>query len=214
MASWAIHFRIADAFLPRFSEDEKDSFVIGNIAPDCGRPAEGGYDPPTEVTHRAHAGNKTDCDWQYFFRCGVSAEKDRQKRAFFLGYCVHLITDCLFGTEICDAIEKKHGTFQANPQLVGLVKREWYNLDFAYFRNHHSPSFDRFCAAADFDRDYPSFYQNGEIAAQMHYIRAFYKSHAPEELHYIYTTPEQIEAFVRRAPQIIGELLLREGYAI
>ena len=72
----------------------------------------------------------------------------------------------------------------------------------------------RFCAAADFDRDYPSFYQDEEIAAQMHYIRAFYKSHAPEELHYIYTTPEQIEAFVRRAPQIIGELLLREGYAI
>lgn len=66
MASWAIHFRIADAFLPRFSENEKDSFVIGNIAPDCGKPTEGGYNPPTEVTHRAYAGNKTDCDWQYF----------------------------------------------------------------------------------------------------------------------------------------------------
>ena len=38
MASWAIHFRIADLFLERIPNLNKEYFIIGNIAPDCGVP--------------------------------------------------------------------------------------------------------------------------------------------------------------------------------
>ena len=58
MASWMIHFRVAQAMLDRgaLGEDPEralsEAFVMGNIAPDSGVPTpEGGYSPDKNTSH-------------------------------------------------------------------------------------------------------------------------------------------------------------------
>lgn len=53
MPTWINHFRIADKLLDKIKLLDKEYFVIGTIAPDCGIPDKyhGVYKPYTGITH-------------------------------------------------------------------------------------------------------------------------------------------------------------------
>ena len=76
MATWGLHFRIADEILKCLNKIDREYFIIGNIAPDCGTRVEGGYDPPTEVTHLTKMWNKGDCDYNSIFENCIKKETD------------------------------------------------------------------------------------------------------------------------------------------
>ena len=63
MASWIVHLRIADKLLERFPFDEA-SFVVGSIAPDCGRQNPDGltYTPSKAVSHCTPDGTNASID--------------------------------------------------------------------------------------------------------------------------------------------------------
>lgn len=42
MASWVIHFRIADGIIDSINNVDSEKFIVGNIAPDCGEWSEDG----------------------------------------------------------------------------------------------------------------------------------------------------------------------------
>ena len=67
MATWLAHLRVAELILEGFHLPEED-FLVGNIAPDCGKPVPGGFDPPKEVTHWTVTGSKGGCDYERFRR--------------------------------------------------------------------------------------------------------------------------------------------------
>ena len=67
MATWLAHLRVAELILEEFHFPEED-FLVGNIAPDCGEPVPGGFDPPKEVTHWTVTGSKGGCDYERFRR--------------------------------------------------------------------------------------------------------------------------------------------------
>ena len=205
MASWAIHFRVADWFLNKIQTLDKEYFLIGNIAPDCGVPVEGKreYDPPSIVTHRTNDGNKSDCDYNSIYNEFIRDETDVRKKSFFTGYFVHYMTDCLLALETCIPIEKAFGSFDTNRKLAKAVKKEWYNLDFTFFKNHISPSFELFKTYKAFHEPYPEFYKNNEISKQMKNIVFFYASNKPVRMKYKYTTPQIVEKFVEQTPRII-----------
>jgi hypothetical protein len=53
MATWMVHFRIAENLLVRIPGLDAHQFAIGNIGPDSGLPDEKWetFTPPTHVTH-------------------------------------------------------------------------------------------------------------------------------------------------------------------
>lgn len=216
MASWAIHFRVADWFLDRIPNLDKAYFIIGNIAPDCGvaYKYKRGYNPPSEVTHYTKSGNKGDCDYNYIFNRFIKNETDIKKKSFFIGYFVHLMTDCEFVNEFTYSIEEKYGAFAEHRELSKAVKAEWYNLDFTYFKNNTSPSFELFKTYKGFNESYPDFYRNNEIANQMKYIVSFYSSNEPVEKQYKYTTPDAVESFVSQTPQKIYDEIVNKNIAL
>lgn len=199
MASWAVHFRIADRIIDKLEVDTQ-YFIIGNIAPDCGVPCAGGYDPPSEVTHRTNNGNyKGNCDYKSIYNDFIVPADDFKSKSFWIGYYVHLFTDCLWVKDLCHSIVDNFESMKAADAAAKQIRREWYNLDFEYFNNNKSKSFELFKEYSVFDEDYPDFYKNNDIARQMKNIVKFYSDNNPSAMRYIYTTPEMVDDFIINA---------------
>ena len=76
-----MHFRIADEILKHLHQIDREYFIIGNIAPDCGKRVENGYDPPTEVTHLTKMWNKSDCNCEFIFENCIKDETEFKKKS-------------------------------------------------------------------------------------------------------------------------------------
>lgn len=201
-----MHFRIADEILKHLNKIDREYFIIGSISPDCGiRQKEGGYVPPTEVTHLTKMWNKSDCDYNYIFENCIKNETDFKKRSFFAGYYAHLMTDCLFSRLVSIPIENKFGLYREHPGLSKLVKREWYDADYKFFAENVSPAFEDFKNYPPFSENYPTIYKHGEIAIQMKNIVEFYKGKKPENVEFYYTNKQIFDSFVEKASEIILE---------
>lgn len=209
-----MHFRIADTILAHLKNIDREYFIIGNIAPDCGKRVEGGYDPPTEVTHLTKMWNKCDCDCDYIFENCIKNETDFKKRSFFAGYYTHLLTDRLYSRLISIPIEEKFGLYRENPGLSKLVKREWYDADFRFFAQNKSPAFEEFKKYRAFKEAYPAIYRNGEIGMQMKYIVEFYKNKKPQNVEFFYTDKKNFDRFVDTACKIILEEMHKNSMII
>ena len=203
MATWCIHFRIADEILKHLKNIDREYFIIGSIAPDCGKRVDGGYEPPTEITHLARMWNKKDCDYNYILKNCINGEQDFKKRSFFAGYYTHLITDSLFCRLVSLPIEERFGLYRENPGLSRAVKREWYDADYAFLAENSCPAFEDFKGYKKFEEAYPSIYRHGEIGIQMKNIAAFYSGKAPEGVEFYYTDKQSLDSFVDDACKII-----------
>ena len=151
MASWMIHLRIADGLLDRIPGLDETAFVMGNIAPDSGVPNEdwSAYSPPKDVSHyKVKRGNESVFDLDRFITEHFSPELIRsyslREFSFFLGYYAHLLTDMEWIKEVL------HPSFAAHPDkaekdrtaFVWELKRDWYDMDFRYLKEH--PDFRAF----------------------------------------------------------------------
>ncbi len=212
MPSWMTHFRIADLLKDKFININTEYFLIGNIAPDCGVPVGDGYNPPTQVTHLTKKDyiNKSDCDYEYVYNQYVKNETDINKKSFYIGYMVHLMTDCKNAPYIIFPIQDKFGPISGNRQFSRQIKGEWHNIDFAFCAEHKSPSFELFKTFDGFDEPYPDIYKNNEISWQMKNIVSFYETIKPLDITYKYTFPQDMELFViRTAVEIYDEIKKR-----
>lgn len=204
MASWAVHFRICDYFLDKIHQLDTEYFIIGNIAPDCGVPAKDGYSPHSEITHRTHSGNyKGNCDYQSVYDDFINGENDVKIRSFWIGYYVHLMTDCLWVQNLCENLLDNFKNLDMHSETAKIIRKEWYNLDNEFFAENASPSFELFKTFKGFNEDYPDFYKNNEISNRMKYIVSFYGENKPCEMKYKYTTPDMVEKFIRDTQKTI-----------
>ncbi len=144
MASWIEHLRVADWLLDKLQGLDAKQFVVGNIGPDCGAVTDvpGEYDPPNRITHYSPGGKKRDCEpWR--FRDAYLPDPDPARNAFYLGYYVHLWTDRLWHERVFRKAEETHAAaFAANPAMKLVMKRDWYDLDARFLRDH--PDFRAF----------------------------------------------------------------------
>ena len=211
MPTWANHFRIADKLLPHIQNLNTDYFVIGNIAPDCGIPTgrPGEYAPPTGATHFTKEylySKKTDCNYACIYEKYIRDETDRNKRSFFIGYYAHLFADCYYANHLFVPIETQYGDFRKNEVLRQTVAAERNNIDFLFFQNNVSPSFELFRRCDGFHEPYPEWYQNDEISRQMKNIVRHYTVNKPVEMVYRYLTPEIMSEFA----DTVSNLLLQD----
>lgn len=200
MPTWANHFRVADKLLSNIKKLDTEYFLIGNIAPDCGIPTgiNGEYIPSTSITHFTikDISNKTDCDYNFIYENFIKNETDIKKLSFFIGYFVHLYTDCEYAIHIYLPIEKENGCFSDHPLLWKKVKKEIESIDNNYLSNNIIPSFELFKSYNGFNENYPDWYKNNEISKQMKNIVNLYSKPKREKIKHNYITPEQISAFL------------------
>lgn len=234
MASWMIHFRVAQAMLDRgaLGEDPEhalsEAFVMGNIAPDSGVPTpEGGYSPDKNTSHfmRRFEGvpagqNPERCDPLLFAREWLIPALDRGDEAaaaFYLGYLCHLITDNAWVRDfiypakvrfahlrLVDGAETPEGV----ARFYAFLKKDWYDMDFLYLRRRPDlPAYRLFLDAPRFDNEFLPFFPADAFEVKRHEIEAFYrKGVAAVEDRAVYISEEEAEAFIERvADEVLGD---------
>lgn len=220
MASWVIHFRVADALLDRFPELSATEFVFGNIAPDSGVPNEDNtsFTPPKSVSHFHYEYNGHMLSgWQEYSEKYLSSAKlqgyKSEELAFHLGYFSHLYTDYMWSLNVgLPSIERDSESYQRGKSAaVWKWKVDWYDLDFRYLRDH--PDFRAFRIyrdAPEFKNIYLDFYPSDAFDLRRKHITDFY-SEKRENLDrkYLWLTPKQADEFVTNTVETVTSELVR-----
>lgn len=208
MPTWINHFRIADKLLNKICTLDKEYFVIGIIAPDCGMPEgkHGVYKPYTGITHFTkdlEYSKKTDCDFEYVYQNYIKNENDIKKKSFYIAYFIHLLTDCIFAQNVFVPIENSLGDFRMNQALRNQIRSERKNTDFLYLKNNISPSYEMFKRCTEWNEDYPEWYKHNEIAIQMKNIVNYYENAEYKKTDFKYITPKLMDKFVDYTYEIV-----------
>ena len=233
MASWMIHFRVAQALLDRkaLGEDPAlpltEAFVMGNIAPDSGTPTpEGGYAPDKNTSHfmRRFEGvpagqNPERCDPFLLAREWIQPEqkrKDLAAVAFYLGYLSHLVTDNAWVRDfiypakvrfahlrLTNGVETPEGV----ARFYAFLKRDWYDMDFLYVkRNPDLPAYRLFLGAADVENRYLPFFPADAFAIKRREIEAFYRKGVTDVAEReVYISEGEADGFIRAVAREITE---------
>jgi hypothetical protein len=215
MATWITHLRLAENLLPRIEGLDEPRFAVGNIAPDSGIPDEKWetFDPRAELLHFVRPGDNridrlADLD---FYRQHLSPldgpEEDPRRFSFLLGYFFHLVTDNLWNEKIGrPTYERFPDAFEADPEFVWEVKRDWYGLDLIYVRDHPDSLFWRVFLDCTYDEEYLDFLPPEGVRQRIEYIQTFYQRtdervQAAYERPYIYLSKGEMDEFVREVTE-------------
>lgn len=210
MATWLAHLRVAEIINQRCGFAEID-FLAGSVAPDCGIPVPGGFDPPKEITHWTSSG-KGHCEYERFYREMISGRKnDGPTHAFLMGYYCHLMADVLWVRLINEPCkEQNHDLYTADrSEYYRRVKPEWYANDHLYLREHpDAPVFRKFCTIHEYPVTCIPYYGKDYVEKQILNIQRFYLSPPEFSTEFRYLSPEMMNDWVERSAGIIAGHLL------
>jgi len=209
--------RIAERLLERIPGLDEESLAVGSIAPDSGVPNEDWteFDPPAGITHfHGLEGEKKEIEDLRFYReysaelvTGVGGQR---LSSFLWGYFFHLITDRLWALKVGQPTHRRFATqFEADPEFISEVKRDWYGLDFDYVRAHPTSLYWRVFRTATFIENPLPFLPQGAIQRNLGYIQELYQRKDEEiEDCYIrrpnrYLRKEDMDRFVTEAIEIL-----------
>ena len=224
MASWMIHFRVANAMLEAailegFPPEAITAFVWGNVAPDSGAPTpDGGYSPNKNTSHfmRRFEGVPPGqiperCDPRGFAETWLTPaieNDDPVATAFYAGYLCHLVTDNawvrdfiypakvkLAHLRLSNGVETPEGV----ARFYAFLKRDWYDMDFLFVKHRDPlPAYRLFLEAPPFKNTFLPFFPEDAFEQKRREIEAFYRRGAAEaEDRETYLTEEELEAFIR-----------------
>lgn len=220
MASWMVHLRVADKLLSIFPSLMPTEFVVGNIAPDSGLPNEDGtaYTPDKDGSHfrTGHETRHPRPDPTLFASLYLTPEQlagyTAKERSFYLGYYAHLLTDVAWSKNIFMPSTKQfREEYEKDPFgfINGPLKRDWYDLDYLYLKEH--PSFRAwgiYKAAEGFDNTYIDRFARHAFADRQQFIVWFYSQQKDNlEREYPYLTKERAEEFVEETAAEVAEVL-------
>ncbi len=223
MASWMIHLRVADRLLEQLPkllrrEIAEKEFIVGNIAPDSGIPVDdwNTFIPSGEESHfknRLDNGSlavneRSISDYvAKHFTPGQQQGYSKEAYSFYLGYLTHLLTDMEWLQKVYRVCAGKHPEAYATDKkaFIATVKKDWYDLDFLYLKNH--PDFRAFCIYEDavgFENHYMDIFAKDAFDNRRAYITGWYRGGKDNlERHYPYFTEEEAAQFIENASETI-----------
>ena len=212
MATWLAHLRIAEQLLAEreLARFPAADFLAGSVAPDCGAPVPGGFDPPKEVTHWTKSG-KGHCEYERFAAEMLHGqEHDLRTRAFLTAYFCHLMADVLWVkliNEPCKA--RNHELYTTDrEEYYRRVKPEWYANDHLFLHRHPDcRCFREFCRIDSYPVDCLPYYSRDNVENQIHVIQQFYLQPPEYSTSFSFLTPREMDEWVREASRIIAERL-------
>jgi hypothetical protein len=196
MATWIAHLRITEALLVSLAHLDETAFAYGNLAPDSGKPNADWtvFNPPKEVTHFLRRGEGEDKihDLKFYrnYLADMRPEDDRADYSFRLGYFFHLLSDNIWSRRLTTAYKRLYPELVDNPtsKMWGTLKRDWYDLDFCYVRDHSDCTFWRIVMTTPNPPPYLSFISHEDLTYSLDHIRNFYSTPNPEnDLNHAYT---------------------------
>ncbi|WP_044338830.1 zinc dependent phospholipase C family protein [Rossellomorea aquimaris] len=209
MATWMVHFRIAENLLNRGLLVSEKEFVVGNIGPDCGLPDEvtGEFFPDKRVTHfKLDGGINPDLFLdQYIMKDRIDFASPRF--SFYLGYYLHLVTDVEWSH--LHRQKKKEPNYQdilGTPEYTRKIKSDWYGSDFVYVNENKDTIFQHVFQHIKSFPDYLDIFPEGQISKQIKRITDFYlgDSYAfalDPTYRFDYLTPDEISHFVDKTTE-------------
>ena len=219
MASWMVHFRIADALLEKKEGLSPVEFVFGNIAPDSGVPNAdwSAFTPSGDLSHfkTTDADGLKDIHIGNYIRAYLREEQYRdytkKQRSFYLGYLTHLLTDVEWVDRVVRPSKEKFRELYERDrnEWIWTLKKDWYDLDFLFLQEH--PDFRAFClyeAAKGFANEFMDFFAPDAFENRRQYICGFYRA-GREGLkrEYPYLTRQEMDDFVAKCGEKIGKEL-------
>ncbi|ERJ12122.1 zinc dependent phospholipase C family protein [Haloplasma contractile] len=216
MASWMTHIRIAEKLLTKYQFD-KESFLVGNIAPDSGASdGNSGFIPPKEVTHWK---NKNVSSIMYdqinpdaFYETYLDSKEysDPKHHTFLIGYYIHLLIDIywhqlimnkkLCNPIICEEIESNQADF----------RNELKMLDFLYLMQE-ATIYETVFTQIVHGTDYLDYFPKGAITNHLKKIKEFYNEPLTIKESYKYVSNEEMSRFIesctKRLERKIDDLL-------
>lgn len=217
MASWMVHLRIADKLLDLVPETASTEFVVGNIAPDSGRPSEDGktFIPSREVSHfntNDQYGIKEIHEERFIEKYYSPKQRksyDEKQEAFYLGYIVHLLTDKLWVKNVTHPTREKFSDlFEENEgEFWRGIKADWYDLDTMYLKkNPNFRAFHIYEEAVGFKNRYLDFYSEDALDLRRKDIVGFYRRECNlADRDFNYYTEKEMADFVEKASAEIRE---------
>jgi hypothetical protein len=186
VGTWISHFRVAELLLEYLPDVDAQMFVIGNVAPDSGRPNHDAtvFDPPKSVTHFLQPGDDEGRIRDLtFYREFVQPLRGGEPAhfSFMLGYFTHLVTDNLWIHLIGHSTERAFATEFAADRAATWerVKDDWYGLDHKYLRDCPDNAFARWVVNAPNPPSPFAFLPSEALAYRLDDLREFY-SHTEE----------------------------------
>ena len=220
MASWMAHLRIADKLLDEIGDLSKKHFIVGNIAPDSGEPVNGDWNiftPPTNISHWKLEGIPRSERAEKFKEKYLSVIGRTDEIAFYLGYYTHLLTDYIWSRDIFLPQKDQYAAeFEKDPGFIWQIKRDMYDLDHLYYKEHTSfRAFSIFASITTFPNKYLDYFSEAAFEKKIAYITQFYKDYSGDlDREYPYFTKTDMNAFVENAIREIQpklSLLLTKG---
>lgn len=187
MGTWISHLRIAERLLEQRPDLDGPLFLIGNVAPDSGRPNADWtvFDPPKTVTHFLNPGEDEgrirDLE---FYREWVRpldrpdpARSDPARFSFVLGYFTHLVSDNLWMHLVGQPTQQAFAAEFAADRGAAWerVKDDWYGLDHKYLRDHPDNVFARRVVDAPNPVSPLPFLPTEALADRLDDLRTFYR---------------------------------------
>lgn len=219
MATWMVHLRIAQQLHEVLNIEKVEVFILGNIAPDSGIPAENGsgFVPDAAITHfrtldqygikRIHV--------EPFIHQYFTKEKrmlySKEEYAFFLGYLTHLLTDQIWARDIVYEARNTFSDlfFEQRDEFWRKIKNDWYDLDFMFLKEHPDfEAYQRYKVSSYIQNHYLDFFAQDAFAKRRTHILEFYKA----GVEYVidrdtYLTKQDLTAFVNSATKEILTIL-------
>ena len=234
MASWMIHFRVAQALLDGgvwsdvLDRDTAAAFVLGNIAPDSGAPAlDGqGYTPGKTTSHfmRRFEGvpagqNPERCDPYLFAAEWLTPSLDAHDpvaAAFYLGYLSHLVTDNAWVRDFIYPAKERFAhlrledgveTSEGVARFYAFLKRDWYDMDHLFVKHHPDlPAYRLFLDTPRLKNRFLPFFPEDAFEVKREEITEFYRLGAERvEERDVYISKEEAAGFVNRVVAEISE---------
>lgn len=216
MASWMIHFRVADAIKDSIKNIDMEKFIVGNIAPDCGELNEDGktFSPLKYITHWENPKNKKESlKDEFFFLYLADSEISSGHKSFYLGYYIHLLTDILWKKKIYYPTKEKYiNKFDDEDILNSKIKADWAVIDHMFLRDNDFATFKIFSRIRSFSNIYFNYYSEKAIENKIIKISDYYTNFSGS-LHskYQFLNKEQADDFVVQAVAEIKEELTMKG---
>jgi len=218
MAPWIAHLRVAETLLVSLPNLDETAFAYGNLAPDSGKPNAdwSAFDPPKEVTHYQRRGDGEDKihDLKFYraYLADIRPEDDLADYSFRLGYFSHLLSDNLWARRINLAYKQIYPELIDNPtsKMWQTLKRDWFDLDFCYLRDHPDCLFWRVIMTTPNPPPYLSFVSYEGLTHSLEHIRTFYGTPNPKrnlDHSYIYLNEAHMRRYVEDTAALIFKLI-------
>jgi hypothetical protein len=214
MGTWISHLRIAENLLTALPGLDELAFSLGSLAPDSGVPNADWsvFDPPKAVTHFLAPGEDEGriADLDYYRRCvaGQSLGSDPAGYSYRLAYFFHLVSDNLWNFWIDAAAIVQFADLlaaQGAHVLWTEMKRDWYDLDHKYVRDHPGGLFQRVIRNAVPLPAVLDFLPQAAVAHQLAHIQRFYGEPEPRTLDrpYPYLNAATMDRYVADATRCL-----------